>query len=416
MKILGLKIEGLRKISMAELDFSKGHVTQIRGRNEAGKSTVVLACEILFSGAGSIPKDVIQHGKDKAQIVGTIGDYTVKRVITEKGTTLRVEKEGMVAGSPQALMDEISGQFLDPQWFSKLSGQEMKQKVMNYLGIDFALIDSEISDLEDKRRLTGRDMKTIGKPVEVEKVEEQSREELLSERKKIEEFNLKQDELQKPIAQAEKGLIDLAERKEKLQKEIEELQAEISVIETREQKGKEYIESLEKPEAKKSTDDIDSKLSAIEEINKKAITYQQYVAQKEKYEKKSVEYSKLSDKIKTKREEKDSILLNAEMPMPGLKITEDGLELNGISNENWSDSESLKIAMHIAAAFSKELKTMFIKRGESLDSSSLKEIEKFAEENDFQIIMEIVDDRYDINEDNVIYLEEGNIIDVSEKE
>jgi DNA repair ATPase RecN len=75
--ILGLQIENAKKIRVAAFDFNGKHLVQLRGRNEAGKSTVIEALEALFKG-GSISKDLISRGEKKAVITSTFLDYTAR--------------------------------------------------------------------------------------------------------------------------------------------------------------------------------------------------------------------------------------------------------------------------------------------------------------------------------------------------
>jgi DNA repair ATPase RecN len=125
MKILALAIENLRKIKAATLDLKDGNLTQIRGPNRAGKSTILLAARMLFGGKSIVPKDAITHGKEEARIIGIVNDYTIKVIIKKNGAhSLTVEKEGMKKTKPQAFLDALAGKFLDPQWFSQLPGTE----------------------------------------------------------------------------------------------------------------------------------------------------------------------------------------------------------------------------------------------------------------------------------------------------
>ena len=57
-----------------------------------------------------------------------------------------------------------------------------------------------------------------------------------------------------------------------------------------------------------------------------------------------------------------------------------------------------------------ELKTIYIKRGESMDTESLEKLKKATEAYDIQIIIEIVDSSYLSHSDGVIYIEEGVIV------
>jgi hypothetical protein len=101
---------------------------------------------------------------------------------------------------------------------------------------------------------------------------------------------------------------------------------------------------------------------------------------------------------------------NASLPVPGLAFTENGLSFNGVTDENWSESLSLKIAIMLAHKFSGELNLVYIKNGNAFDTTSLEKIRAYAEKHDMQIIMEIVDDKYELQDENVIYIEEGEII------
>ncbi|MFZ4617912.1 MAG: AAA family ATPase [Rectinemataceae bacterium] len=146
MKLIGLSIEGLRKIKAAELDFDGKNLVQVRGANGAGKSTVLDAIHFLLKGTRDIPAGVVSHGAGESVIVGTIDDYIVRRTIKTDGkSALSVEREGGKVARPQEFLDTISGQFLDPEWFAKLPGPEKRAVLMRYVGIDFTAIDGRIA-------------------------------------------------------------------------------------------------------------------------------------------------------------------------------------------------------------------------------------------------------------------------------
>ena len=195
MKIVGLSIEGLRKIKAAHLEFDGKHLIQVRGENGAGKSTVLDAIKYLLKGTKEVPAEAVTHGERRAEIVGRIDQYIVKRTITPDGkSTLAVEGEGGKVAKPQDFLDTISGQFMDPQWFAGLPSKEKRSVVMQYLGIDFTEIDQKIKDAETERTIAGRELKAIGEPVPVEKVKSVSVSDLMAKRKEILEHNEQQME------------------------------------------------------------------------------------------------------------------------------------------------------------------------------------------------------------------------------
>lgn len=446
MKLLGLCIKNLRKIKFAELDLdNKGNLVQIRGRNRAGKSTVMLAAEILLGGASFIPGDVISHGEDEAKIIGKIGDYTIKRVIKQNGNQyLTIEKEGMKKSKPQEFLNDLSGKFVDPQWFSELSGNEKKKTLMKYLGIDFFTHDEKIKNLEADRVLKGREIKGLGKPkTNLREVEKVDLAELLKQREETDSYNKTQDEREEYRAKIKRQINELdiwkGEKTVEIENEkknneselvrlkteyekavarenkrhadkIEKLNNEVREFSRRIEKGNGIIQDAPLPLEKKDTTEITERIQNAAKINREADEYATNEKLKTDIRTKDREYEDIQSEIKKIKKEKEDILLNARMPIDGLEIGDTGLLYNGITDENWSTSEGLKIALHISGALSRELKTMFIKRGESLDSASLNEIKIFAEEHGYQVIIEIVDDSYEEEGDGIIYIEEGEIV------
>jgi hypothetical protein len=282
---------------------------------------------------------------------------------------------------------------------------------MKHLGLDFAEIDKEIAGLKDTRLMLGRRLKAIGEVKNLEKVDRVSYAELIAERDAIFDFNREQETQAGKIADAKAGLGILKEEKAVILAQIDDLQKKAGITDEMINAAQSIIDSLPPAEPLKSFEAIDKNIASAETTNAKALEYEM---SQEKIKARNLieaEYDEADAGIKAKIQRKEEALRDAEMPIDGLGITDDGLSLNGTADAAWSDSEQLLVAMRISAALSKELKIMFIKRGESLDSASLKEIQKFANENKYQIIMEIVDDTFDQRDGNVFYIEEGEIID-----
>lgn len=411
MKLTGVKIEGIRKIKFAELDFDGQHLVELRGKNGAGKSTVIDSILWMFEGSSGIPTNAITHGFDKGRIIGTVGDFTIQRDVKADGTSTVTVKgpEGKVAKA-QEFLDTLAGQFLDPEWFARLPSAEKRKTVMKYLGIDFTNIDARIKAAEENRTIIGREHRALGTiPPEPEKVDEVSVSELLEELRKTNEYNKTQDELQEKIEDAIDSLKNAA-RNAIEGKTLEEVRHVIfdflpSFYESR----KAEIESLGTPDFK-PTDEITAKITNAEEINRKARAYAEYLEKKRKIEEKKDEYDRATETVESLRKEKEDMVKNAKIPVKGLSLSDTGLVFNGASDENWSDSESLKIAILLAVAWSGKVKAVYVRRGEAFDNESLNKIRDYAEKMDFQVIVEIVDDSYSKEGDGVIQICEGEIL------
>lgn len=412
MKLIGLSINGLRKIKAAELDFDGKHLVQIRGENGAGKSTIIDSILYLFKGSKTIPAGVVTHGHDKGTIVGRVDGYTIRRVIDATGkSTLTVEgAEGKVA-SPQGFLDAIAGQFLDPEWFNGLPSAEKRKVVMKYAGIDFSEIDTKIAVAEQNRLVIGRELKGLGAiPPEPEKAEEVSVSALLAELNKLNEHNTEQAGITRRKVQAFQDMIramkdalDRQDTMEEVNSAIAEALPELFREATLE------MESIGTPSFH-DTSNIEAKIANAESINAKARAYAAYLEKIKAVEAKKAEYDAADAEVAALRKQKDDMVANAKLPMPDLTITDTGLAYKGTTDENWSDSEGMKIAIRLAVAYSGDLKAVYIKRGEAMDSRSLARLKEYAEKEDFQVIVEIVDDSYAKSGDDVLYIEDGVIV------
>lgn len=412
MKLIGLSINGLRKIKAAELDFDGKHLVQIRGENGAGKSTVIDSILYLFKGSKAIPAGVVTHGHDKGTIVGRVDGYTIRRVIDATGkSTLTVEGEGGKVPSPQGFLDAIAGQFLDPEWFNGLPSAEKRKVVMQYAGIDFSEVDTKIAVAEQNRLVIGRELKGLGAiPPEPEKAEEVSVSALLAELNKLNECNEGQAKIQKRIDdEIDACRHEMIEAIKAAEPSMEGLHEAANSLNAKLIWHRRAIEEIGQPKYA-DTSEIQAKIANAESINAKARTYAAYLEKKAAVEAKKAEHDAANAEVDALRKQKDDMVANAKLPMPGLSITDTGLAFKGVTDENWSDSEGMKIAIKLAVAYSGELRACYIKRGEALDSRSLARLKEYAEKEDFQVIVEVVDDSYAREGDDVLYIEDGVIV------
>jgi DNA repair exonuclease SbcCD ATPase subunit len=420
MKMIGLQIENLRKIRAAQLDFDGHNLIQIRGRNEAGKSTVIQAIEMLLGGKKAVPGEVVTHGETRASVVGQIDHYTVKRTIKGDNTYLTVEssESGKVA-SPQDFLSRIAGQFIDPQAFASMDGPGKRAAVIEYLGIDFTAIDAEIGKAEVDRTVASRRLKAFGelkplpKPAQTNLTPIETLMKALNEAEEtnaaIAERNKDRTETANKLGRVKDAITQYTQARIALVQQLADLDAKIKDAEGQRERGTKILEGKGEIEPSVSTEEIRAQITAVNTAGEVVRAYNDYLKKREERDTVKKEHDDLTANIEAMRKKKADMVTNAAI-IPGLTITETGLFYNGNTDENWSDSESLMISLMVAAKLSGELKMVYIKRGESLDPDSLAEVAKFAKENDMQVIIEIVDNTYSLKEDGVFYLEEGEIV------
>lgn len=461
MKIIGLKISGLRKLSAAELIIKKNGLTPIKGANKAGKTSVLDALEILFQGNTHVEKDMISHGAEKMTIEGELEDtngdrYFVKKVVTEKSARLEImDSKGFKLGKePQKfLSDLISDLSFNPRHFLEKDGDRKLKDMMELLKIDFTSFDSKIKMKEQDRLLVGRELKSFGDVSLGEDVAKVDVGEILLQKKKISEENAqlklnyekqcrdRQQHNQEFNAEVNKQILDADRLKEqsinlgiaisKIDDEIVRLQEQRKIKANELKATNEHIAHRGEPEKPVDvftylmpapptyTDlsDLDNELATASQTNALAMEFEQRKLKIKQKMEKELSYNKLTEEIETLRSEKIGILKNTVIPVPGLEIKEMpeggyGLFSNDIYSENWSEAEGLMIASQLCISQNPKLRAVFLDKGESMDSETLKAYSKWAEENSLQAIITIVSDVPDKEsmQEGVWYIEDGNIV------
>lgn len=446
-KIIALQIDGIRKLTAIEMKFKDKGLIRICGKNKQGKTSVLDSLEILLKGTKYLEKDMLQHGKDRSEVVATIGDYIVKRVITAKSNRLEIKTvDGglQMTKKPQAFLDTLINELtFDPRPFLNKSPEQKLQFMMGLLKIDFNKQNYAIDELETERLLVGREVKKIGDVAKVEKVEKVNVQDLIAKKQEIQKHNnhlqsehsaKKTNELKKVIAfnDEQRKKQEVVNRYEMelgrshanrllIVDEITKLKEKLDTTEWTIATRKEEMKKLDTPQKEKSIDikvplpplrdehGYDKQIIEASEINQKASQYELYLSNKQDKETKEKEYKSHTDSINALNEEKKKILSDTKIPVAGLEIREDGLYHNGIFSENWSESEGLRISSELCIAMQPKLKSIFIDKGESYDKDSLKDLEEWAVEHGIQAFITIVSDIPEHKEDGVFYIEEGKI-------
>jgi recombinational DNA repair ATPase RecF len=439
LKIIGIKVDNLRKLSAVEMEFAEKGLIQFRGKNGQGKTSILDSFEILLRGNKCVEKDMIQHGKGKAEIIGTIGEYEIKRVITEKSNRIEVKnKDGLKVGKPQEFLDTLINELtFNPRPFLNQSPEQKLRFMMKFLKIDFTQINSDIDEAEQDRLLTGRIVKKYGELKPVAKVERVSISDLISRKneiiatndsrkaeydtekeakiKAIREFNEEQALRHRNINDERVAMDMLYKRMSELKDDIKAVEKDIEASQKREAElpkdlpEKSYEVEIEVP-VMEATDSIDEEIELAEITNIDADIYLNYCNQKKEKAGEQAKYEKFTMVIDKLREEKKKILSAVKMPVEGLEIREEGLYHNDIFSENWSEAEGLRISSELCLSMGPKLPAIFIDDGETYDADGLKSLEQWALKNDLQAFISIVDSTEGTSESDTFYIEEGELV------
>jgi len=402
MIIIGLKAENFKRIKAVSLKPQSG-INKVSGKNEQGKTSLFDAIRAAFRSGRELDKMPVRTGADKAVIELDMGEIIVKRTITDKSNTVTIEskEEGRIK-QPQELLNRLYGEIaFDLMRFIKMKGAEQYSLLKDCLGVgdQIETLEAEHQQKYDLRTVANRDVKTAEQKMSGYTVDDMVGYERVEMTAIVEELELanKQkadiDEYARLIEDDKQAIVNY-------EKIIEDKEHDIKIMQEHIEKAKGYISeaktSIVNKEPFVNVEIIDpqpirDKMARIEETNR---TVDQNLRHREQQE----ELTGFKDTAKTLdadmtgiTEQIKTIMEGLEMPIPGLTMAGGEVFYKDIPVDQVSASEKLKVSMAIAMALNPELKVILITDASLLDSDSMAEIERIAEENGFQIWLELVD-------------------------
>lgn len=165
----------------------------------------------------------------------------------------------------------------------------------------------------------------------------------------------------------------LMKQKEQNDKAIDALTEKITQAESRDY-------SLE------DTSAFQKELDTLEQVNVKIRENKARAKVLAESDEQSRKYDEKTAVIEDFRKQKDALLQGAGLPYPGLSVENKIVTLNGKAWDCMSESMKIRVGCAIVMRINPSCKFMFVDKLEQLDSESLGELDKFAKDNDIQII------------------------------
>lgn len=394
MKIVGLEVSNIKRVSAVDIDPDKNFVV-IGGNNAQGKSSVLDSITYALCGKRSLPDDPIKHGKRKAEIVVDMDDIVVKRTFSGSGTKLKVTSKNGSVSSPQKILDGLIGKLsFDPLSFAKMDSKKQLEQLKKLVGLDFEDLDIDRQALYEERALVNRELKAY-------------------------ELQLEQMAYPQPGTPAEEvdvvGLSKKLRHQQAENSKIEELERLVKHLDAEEKRMHEEILRIE---AKKSSvlselgqmerSDEDGTMGQIEkaeETNRNVRLSRKRSEVRAGIHREKEASDSLTERIKDIDNKKRLRMESARFPISGLSFSDDGVIYNGVPFNQASESEKLKVSIAIGMAMNPNLRVLIVKDAALLDSQSLNMIKELAGDNDFQIWLERVGE----GEECSVIIEDGSV-------
>lgn len=414
MKIISLKTENVLRLKAVEIT-PEGHVVVVKGRNAAGKSSVLESIRYALEGTSRVPPEVIHRGERRGEVELDLGEYTVRRTFSKGGSALEVRsKEGTKVASPQALLDKITGRLcFDPMGFTRLDKKQKGEVLKKVAGLDFADLDKRRAGAYEARTAAKKDAAALNARLQAvppvpgigPKAEEVSLKALLAEldqrlgeaaetqsaRRRLAELRVAEqqaaalipkhhDAVKDLVREYEAKLANVRAGLELAQKRADDLAAEIVKLE-------EVTKDLKDPDV----DAVRARIASADETNRRVRAAKERRALEDELDKAEGRAKALDDGVAEIDAKKARAIREAVMPVPGLGFDEeDGVTFNGLPLEQASDSERLRVSMAMGFALNPTLRVVLLREGCFLDEDSMRVVAEMAAAADAQVWVERV--------------------------
>jgi hypothetical protein len=429
MKVKAFRIRDFKKISIVDATIDHlGSVVQVTGPNGAGKSSVIDGIIATIGGEKLSPTHPIRRGSNSASASITLGEYEVTRTWkTEERDgdveilstlTVRGADGRTISRRPQQILNELVGKLsFDPVAFYAMDAKQQAEQFRAVTGLDFTELDKRRKDIFEKRTDVNKLLKAAEARRDAIAFDPNVASERVSTLKLIELINNAKDRNRDNANQRER-LRTLRADYDTAKKEVERLEYELAnarkkfaQIEADGRSQNTICKALEE----QSTDLLEAQLSNAETINAAidAQTSRRTIDEEcKRYEKEAANFSEIIAKIDG---EKNFKLATANLPIPDLGISGEGVNYKGVPLDQASQVERLRVSLAMAAALNPQLRTLFVRDTPMITKASLAIITTWAETNDYQIIMERAID--DPATDGVgLVIEEGSLVSIRDND
>lgn len=400
MKVTRLYVENYKRIGVAEilLDPAAAGVVALMGPNEAGKSSMLDAFEALIAGRNA-PKRAtpVKLGAESAQIIAEFRDddgshITVTRRYKANGTTtIEVREDGLKKAKPDAILSKLySHVALDPLAFANLKPKDQVDTLVRLSGFDPSKIDERAADVFATRTETNARVKSL--EAQLESHVRHDPELLGAPLVSVTELSEQLEGIRQRNVDRERNHDDVRrnlQEDESLRAQIRGLQERLDAVVAEraelESKSKQLGEWEDFAPVRAAIESAESTNAAIRAQEARAAVEGMLVTAKDRS-------ADLTNQLGELAEQKRAGFANADMPVPGLTIDGEQVLLEGTPFSETSAGRKLRTSTAIAMRQNPHLRAIVIRDGSLLDKVNRQIVDELAIENDFTVLMEIVDE------------------------
>ena len=410
VKINKLEIENVKRVKAVTIEPTSNGLTILGGNNNQGKTSVLDAIAWALGGNKYKPS---KPARDGSMNPPTLRLELSNGLIVErkgKNSDLKVtDPSGQKAG--QQLLDSFVEELaLNLPKFIESSAKDKANTLLQIIGVG-----EKLWELDRKEERLYNERRTIGQIADQKKkyaAEQPQYPEAPNELVSIADLIHEQQEIlarngeNAKKRQNRENIVNSLHLSEARLKQLKEQLAQEEA--THESLMSDYIAANKSIEdlVDESTDEIESSIANIEEINRKVRANLDKEKAEEDAKQYGSQYDKLTKEIQEVRDERTSLLDSADLPLPGLSVEDGELVFEGQKWDNMSGSQQLRVATAIVRKLKPECGFVLLDKLEQMDIPTLIEFGKWLESEGLQAIAT----RVSSGEECQIIIEDGYVV------
>lgn len=390
VKINNLEIENVKRVRAVVLQPSENGLTIIGGNNNQGKTSVLDAIAWALGGNKYKPSQAQREGSmTPPNLRLTMNNGLVVERKGKNSDLKVIDPEGNKGGQ-QLLNSFVEELALDLPKFMETTNKEKAETLLQIIGIgeQLAKYDMEIQSIYNERYSIGRIADQKKKFAEEQVHYPEAPTELVSATELIQQ----QQEILATNGENQRKRQNVQKIQSQFDyeaQEIERLKQQLATAEANHQQTAndlQIAQTTAKDLTDRSTDELESNIQNIEEINRKVrANFDKQKAEQEASDFKA-QYDEMDNQIKELRKDRMKLLENANLPLPGLSIQDDELTYQGQKWDNMSGSDQLKVSTAIVRKLKPECGFVLLDKLEQMDTNTLKDFGQWLEQEGLQAI------------------------------
>ena len=410
IKINKLEIENIKRVKAVKIEPTLNGLTIVGGNNNQGKTSILDAIAWGLGGNKYKPSEPQRQGSIVPPYLHIVLSNGLIVERKGKNSDLKVIDPNGDKSGQQILNSFVEELAIDLPKFMDMTNKEKANTLLSIVGVGETLyaLEQQEKEVYNKRHAIGQiadQKKKYAKeqpyftdaPKELISATEliMQQQEILTRNGENQSKRRRHEEIKRLNMQQAQEIDRLKREVKAMQEAYDQTAADLDIA------VKSITELVDE-----STAELENNIRNIDEINRKVRANLDKDRAEEDANEYRIEYDKLTSDLDSIRDEKTSLLQNANLPLEGLTVEDGELLYKGQRWDNMSGSDQLKVSTAIVRKLKPECGFILLDKLEQMDMDTLKEFGAWLEQEDLQAIAT----RVSTGDECSILIEDGYVV------